>query len=57
MKAKNKDYIIYDRANNHIVRNEDGTVMYFTSKEAVKNLYKNEEVISLIDFLNEKTMD
>ena len=50
---KNTDYIVYDRANNRVLMDSQGEVIYFASKqEAVDNLYANEEVLLYTEYLD-----
>jgi len=47
MKIECKDYVLYDRANNHLVRFEKSgdIVLYGIKEEAQDDRYGNEEVI------------
>ena len=49
------DYFIYDRANNNILRFSTGDIIiYGSKKEAVEDLYGNEEVLQYKDLPRDK---
>lgn len=51
--SSKSDYLIYDRANDRILRDSQGDIIYFADKqEAIDDLYGNEEVITLSEYLN-----
>lgn len=44
------DYVIYDRANDHVIQFEDGHIVIFGNKEeAIEDCRGNEEVLSCTD--------
>jgi hypothetical protein len=44
------DYVLYDRANDHVVQFGDGSVIIYNDvQEAIEDCYGNESVVSCID--------
>lgn len=54
-KMKIKDYVLYDRANNSLVKFNNGDIVLYSNKdEAIEDSYGNEEVIQFQNLSNDK---
>ena len=52
---KIKDYVVYDRANNSLVKFNNGDIVFYGNKnEAIEDCYGNEEVIQFENLPNDK---
>lgn len=50
-----KDYVLYDRANNSLVKFNSGDIVFYGNKnEAIEDCYGNEEVIQFENLPNDK---
>tara|TARA_R100000353_G_scaffold9959_1_gene11188 strand:+ start:2784 stop:2990 length:207 start_codon:yes stop_codon:yes gene_type:complete len=50
-----KDYVLYDRANNSLVKFDSGDIVLYGNKdEAIEDCYGNEEVIQFENLPNDK---